>query len=111
MFFATLENVRVVLDELGFDSLQDLVASSMKTYSRYQMEAQDTPEVKKFLSRAERVEFESHCVDELIRTRLSICVCPLVAAQYHVGRNLDPHRRPLMKIAGASFREQFTALC
>lgn len=109
IFFATLEDMRVVTDEENFDSYQDIIDSKMEVHSTFNASDHDTENIKKLLFNRIKVESYDKSIEQLIETQKVICVAPLYTAMYYVKHNVDIQRRPVMKFARTSFHHQYGA--
>lgn len=109
IFFSELDNMKVIFDEKNFDSMDEVLNSGMKTYSRFFSNQHDSTEVQNFFSKVHKIDDVKDCISELIKTKSVFCMMAYEKAKSYVENDLDMDRMPIMKIIKLSFYHQFSA--
>lgn len=109
IFFTALEDMKIVSVEMNFNSFQDLTDSRMEIFRVYDSNDHDSEKIKNIFSNATKIKSEYICLKKLLETRNVICVTPYNGAKFFINKHLNTMEKPIMKIAGPTINNQFSA--
>lgn len=107
-FFAKVTDIKLIYDEIHFNTFEDLYKSKMTIYTPYFAKDYEDAETQELFLNSKQVESDVDCIHLLIKSNNVICITPYFTAKLFVMKSLDANGFPIMKM-GQFFRFEYVA--
>lgn len=105
--FAHIADTKLIHQEQTFNTINEVLESSMNIHTRYSAENYKDGEVKRLFFESKKIKNSNECLNMQIKRKNIVCVISFQKAMRFINKNTNIDGKRPIKIAKPSFRHKF----